>query len=95
VRYGQQQQASHDVEGGQNIHPRPEASNAIMEGSKLRQFATFYFTNVPNLIPYFYLKKSFEVCGMLDNLFLSRKRNMYGQVYGFVRYANVKDVDKL
>lgn len=35
------------------------------------------------------------MCGILDNLFLSRKRNKQGHIYGFARYANVRDVEKL
>ncbi|KEH26262.1 DUF4283 domain protein [Medicago truncatula] len=31
----------------------------------------------------------------MDNLFLSRKRNRQGYVYGFVRYVNVRDTGKL
>lgn len=64
-------------------------------GSNLKQYVTFYFTNVPDLLPYHCAREGFEVCGIMDNLFLSRKRNKQGHAYGFVRYLNVKDVDKL
>jgi len=42
-------------------------------GSKLKRHVTFYFTNVLDLISYHYEKEAFEVCGILDNLFLSKK----------------------
>jgi len=47
------------------------------------------------MVPYFVVKETFEVCGIMDNLFLSRKRNKQGHIYGFVRYVNVRDAEKL
>jgi len=41
------------------------------------------------------LRKGFEVCGILEEVFVANTRNRYGEVYGFVRYAKVRDVDKL
>lgn len=77
---------------------QPAMSGAIMlqkenvsTGSEIRRYVTFYFTNMPDMVPYFYVKEGFEVCRILDNLFLSWKRNKHGHIYGFVRYANVKD----
>jgi len=32
---------------------------------------------------------------MLDDVYVARKCNVNGQVYGFVQFSNVKDVDKL
>jgi len=43
------------------------------------------FTNVPEQVPSVKLRKGFEVCGMLINVFLSHKKNMPGQNYGFVK----------
>lgn len=43
-----------------------------------------FISLVLDVIPYFYLKKKgFEVCAILEELFMSRKRNVHGQVYGF------------
>jgi len=64
-------------------------------GSVIKRYVTFYFTNVPDMVPYYIVKESFEASGILDNLFLSRKRNKQGQIYGFVRYVNVRDVEKM
>jgi len=64
-------------------------------GPDLKRYVTFYFTNVSDMLLYHYTKEGFEVCGILDNLFLSKKRNQRGHAYGFVRYLNVRDVDKL
>ena len=58
-------------------------------------FVSFYFTNVPADISYISLRRGFEVCGMMEDVYLARKRNVNGGVFGFVRYGNVKDVDKL
>lgn len=63
--------------------------------SEYQWYVTFYFTNVPDLVSYFVVKETFEVCGIMDNLFLSRKRNKQGHIYGFVRYVNVRDAEKL
>jgi len=58
-------------------------------------FVSFYFTNVPHDISYFTLRQGFKVCGVMEDLYLAQKRNVNGRVFGFVRYGNVKDVDKL
>jgi len=64
--------------------------------SGYRRFVTFYFTNFPEekKIPHFYLRKAFEVCGILENVFVASKRNIYGELYGFVRISKVRDVTK-
>jgi hypothetical protein len=43
----------------------------------------------------FYLRKGFEVCGILEDVYVARKRNKLGQPYGFVRFSNVRDITKL
>jgi hypothetical protein len=43
----------------------------------------------------FYLRKGFEVCGILEDVYVARKRNKRGQPYGFVRFSNVRDITKL
>lgn len=35
------------------------------------------------------------MCGILEDVFVASNTNMNGDVYGFVRYAKVRDVDKL
>lgn len=57
--------------------------------------ATFYFTNIPDRLPLFRLRKFFEVCGILSDVYLARRLNARGQVYGFVRFLNVKNRAKL
>jgi len=78
-----------DVLNDQNVN---EGSRI---GTSLKRFVTFYYTNVPEFIPYFNLRQGFEVCGVLEDLFVSRKYNAQGKIYGFVRYSNVRNVDKL
>ena len=63
--------------------------------SSLKRLVTFYFTNFPLQTPNFILRQGFEVCGMLEEVFVPNKLNMYGAAYGFVRFSNVRDVDKL
>ena len=59
------------------------------------KFVSFYLTNVPHDIPYITLRQGFEVCAVMEDVYLARKCNVNGGVFGFVRYDNVKDVDKL
>jgi hypothetical protein len=64
-------------------------------GSNLRRYVTFYFTNFPAQLSNFYLRKGFEVCGMLEDVYVANKRNRNGEPYGFARFSNVKDIAKL
>jgi hypothetical protein len=63
--------------------------------SGLKRYVTFYFTNFPIQSSIFYLRKGFEVCGILEDVYVPRKRNKLGQPYGFVRFSNVRDITKL
>jgi len=60
-----------------------------------RRSVTFYFMNFLEQIPHFYLQKAFEVCGILENVFVASKRNVYGELYDFVRFSKVRNVTKL
>ncbi|GAU39751.1 hypothetical protein TSUD_219940 [Trifolium subterraneum] len=39
--------------------------------------------------------KGFEVCGMLEDVYVANKRNRYGEPYSFVKFSNVRDVTKM
>lgn len=56
---------------------------------------TFYFANIPDCMPLFRLRQFFEVCGILSDIYVARKLNYRGQVYGFVRFENVRNIEKL
>jgi len=60
------------------------------QGDSFKRFVSFYFTNVPELISYFYIWKGFEVCRMLLDVYLAN-----GKVYGFVQFRNVCDMGKV
>jgi len=62
-----------------------------VNGSKV----SFYFTNFSEFMYVVQLRQFFEVCGMLSNVYIARKQNYRGQVYGFLRFLNVKNSDKL
>ncbi|GAU23620.1 hypothetical protein TSUD_386090 [Trifolium subterraneum] len=64
-------------------------------GTNLKRYVSFYFTNFPAQLSLFYLRKGFEVCGMLKDVYVAKKRNIYGEPYGFVKFSNVRNVDKL
>jgi hypothetical protein len=69
--------------------------SAISQGTNSASRASFYVTNLPDQAQYVDIRKAFEVCGILSDVYVSRNRNARGQNYGFVRYINVKDVAKL
>jgi hypothetical protein len=65
------------------------------EGIAHSRYVTYYFTNFPAYLSLFYLRKGFEVCGILEDVFIAKKRNVHGQPYGFVKFSKVRDVGKL
>jgi len=89
------------VRGRQARNRRSEATaiittnNASASGPLFRRFVTFYFTNFPPHLSNFYLRKGFEVCGILEEVMVPRKCNVNGEHYDFVRFTNVRDVGKL
>lgn len=60
-------------------------------GSKV----TFYFTNILDFLPLFRLRQYFEMCGILSDVYVARQLNSRGQVYGFVRFLYMRNIDKL
>ncbi|GAU34020.1 hypothetical protein TSUD_393660 [Trifolium subterraneum] len=64
-------------------------------GSDYKRYVSFYFTNFPAHLSNFYLRKGFEVCGMLEDVFVARKRNRFGEPYGFVKFSNVRNITKM
>lgn len=92
-RYGKRLRAV-NVKPLRQVVPVNDNSGEIAEAS-LKRYVTFYVTNFPPQASNFFLRKGFEVCGILEDVFVANNRNMYGEVFGFVSYANVRDVDKL
>jgi len=41
------------------------------------------------------MRKDFEVCGIMEDVYLARKSNVNGSAFGFVRFEKVKDIEKL
>ncbi|GAU12294.1 hypothetical protein TSUD_142030 [Trifolium subterraneum] len=68
----------------QNVHGEKEGL-----GSAFKRYVSFYFTNFSDL------RKGFEVCGILEDVYVAKKRNYRGDAFGFVKFENVKDVNKL
>jgi len=94
-RYGRREECSFD---GNHLHQLGAAQLCEKEDvsdSALKRYVTFYFTNFPEQISYLYLRRIFEVCGIIKDVFVANKRNMNGEVYGFVRFPKVRDVSKL
>ncbi|GAU33269.1 hypothetical protein TSUD_279430 [Trifolium subterraneum] len=66
-----------------------------MAGSGFRRYVSYYFTNFPAQLSNFYLRKGFEVCGILEDVYVPNRRNRRGEPFGFVKFSNVRDVTKL
>jgi len=47
-------------------------------GTGKQSFVSFYFTHVPEDISYIALRQGFEVCGILEDVYLAKKRNVNG-----------------
>jgi hypothetical protein len=73
----------------------PAAGGLNNDSSSRQRYVSFYFTNFPVQLSHFYLRKGFEVCGILEDIYVARKRNKQGQPYGFVRFSNIRDIAKL
>jgi hypothetical protein len=74
---------------------RLKENSDVALGTAFKRHVTFYFTNFPAHMSNFYLRKGFEVCGILEDVYVARKRNRLGEPYGFVKFSNVRDVDKM
>jgi len=68
---------------------------AVDVDNGVRRFVTFYFTNFPERANYWCLRKGFEVCGILDDVYVAPRCNVRGRAYGFVRFLKVRDVEKM
>lgn len=72
-----------------------EWHSTIVKARNSSRKAALYVTNFPENIPLVRLRQAFEVCGILSDVYMARHRNARGQEFGFVRYVNVKNIDKL
>jgi hypothetical protein len=64
-------------------------------GTAPPRYVSFYFTNFPAYLSLFYLRKGFEVCGILEDVYVAKKRNIHAQPYGFAKFSKVRDIGKL
>ncbi|AES78899.1 hypothetical protein MTR_7g050780 [Medicago truncatula] len=83
------------VEVGSGSGEHVEGQKDHQAISQYKRFVTFYFINFPPQLSNFYLRKGFEVCGILEEVVVPSRRNLYGEMYGFVRFSKVRDVGKL
>jgi len=78
-----------------DVHAVSNNNKELAEGPQFGRFFTFYFTDFPSQLSKFYLRKGFEVSGMLEEVVVPSRRNVDEELYRFVRYSNVRDVSKL
>ncbi|GAU41532.1 hypothetical protein TSUD_140630 [Trifolium subterraneum] len=62
---------------------------------KAMDSVVFYISNFPEHFLFVDLKKGVEVCGIMEDIYVSRYRNKFGQRFGFVKYLKVRDIFKL
>jgi hypothetical protein len=55
----------------------------------------FDIANIPKHLLYVDLRRELEICGMLSDVYVSKKHNVRGQIHGFVKFIKVCDVEKL
>jgi len=84
-----------DVVNGLQVRDTLVGGTDHHDVSPYKRFVTFYFINFPPQLSNFYLRKGFEVCGLLEEVVVPSRRNVYEENYGFVRYSKVRDVGKL
>ncbi|KEH26340.1 hypothetical protein MTR_6g453110 [Medicago truncatula] len=84
-----------DVAHGKAAHVSTDKETNQTELSQYKRFVTFYFTNFLPQLSIIYLRKGFEVCGLLEEVVVPSRRNANEEVYGFVRFSKVMDVSKL
>ncbi|GAU10368.1 hypothetical protein TSUD_422760, partial [Trifolium subterraneum] len=77
---------------GCGINDKQDSNNGSV-GLKASQ--VFYFSNFPDKLSYVDLRKGLEVCGILDDMYVSRYRNNQGFRFGFAKFLKVRDVEKL
>lgn len=95
VSYDQQGSRSHVHGRLENTSVKREAGSTDEGYRNSGHKASFYFTNILDSMPLYRLQQCFEVCGILSDVYIARRLNARGQVYGFVRFMNVKNRDKL
>jgi len=93
-RVSADKRSSNDV-GGCVSSSEWHGSGAITAAEDHSSKASFYVTNFLDSLTLFRLRQAFEVCGILTDVYVSRYQNAHGQEFGFVRYVNVKNSDKL
>jgi len=86
---------SSNIMGGRLASAEWHGSGSLAVDGILGSKASYYVSNFPDNIPLFRLRQAFEVCGILADVYVARYRNARGQEYGFVRYVNVKNREKL
>jgi RNA recognition motif-containing protein len=81
--------------GGRFSSSEWHSSDALQATRDQGRKISFYVTNFPDNMPLFRLRQAFEVCGILSDVYVARYRNARGQEFGFVRFVNVKNIEKL
>jgi len=81
--------------GGKAFDSGADETIDVQAANGDKRFVTFYITNFLERANYWYLRKGFEVCGILDDVYVAPTCNARGQAYGFVRFLNVRVIEKL
>jgi hypothetical protein len=70
-RFGEFRQANEFRRHSGHRHRKNTQAADDDVGSTLKRYVSFYFTNFPAQLSYFYLRKGFEVCGILEDVYVA------------------------
>ena len=56
---------------------------------------SIYFTNFPDFWEVYHFWEVFKPYGVVDDIFIPKKRNVRGQRFGFIKFLSIVDVESL
>ncbi|MCH80824.1 hypothetical protein A2U01_0001598 [Trifolium medium] len=89
-----------DLEGWTCVRPRRRRGSRLDQDKAIKNSitntgavgsTTCYVNNLPEDVGQKEVERMFERWGKVVDVYIAKKRNKMGKVFGFVRYANVKD----
>ncbi|KAD7480202.1 hypothetical protein E3N88_03338 [Mikania micrantha] len=81
-----------EVQRNNRFHQKSSVNGG---SSKFSQVITFYVSNLPEGISDSRFKETFVKYGFLVDAYIAKKRDKGGNLFGFIRFRNVKEVHKL
>ncbi|GAU32020.1 hypothetical protein TSUD_158110 [Trifolium subterraneum] len=77
---------SKEIKNSSGYNNNSGGDNGKFSAVSTQVSAVFYITNFPDRLLFVDLKKGMEVCGILDDIYVSWYRNSYGQRFGLAKF---------